>query len=228
MLGAAFRVSGGANESTDFRGNNHIEAEVTGSVRGGNCFCGGYQQCKPLVRGAMEWFYSQHGKQNGPVETEELLRKLSSGEVAGSDLAWRVGMGGWRAISMIPELNVAPSMPIPPALPVVGGGGDMESPYTPPISRTVMPIGQEIPNYMWQAIVVTLFCCLPFGIPAIIYASKVDSKKTVGDLEGALAASKSAKLWCIVSAGSVGVLVLLWVILVLFIAVFSDSGLSNA
>ena len=33
-----------------------------------------------------------------------------------------------------------------------------------------------IPNYLVQAILVTLCCCLPFGIVAIVYAAQVNSK----------------------------------------------------
>lgn len=59
----------------------------------------------------------------------------------------------------------------------------------------------EVPSYLWQSIVVTLLCCLPAGIVAIVYASKVDSLLSGGDVAGAQAASGSAKTWCWVSLG---------------------------
>lgn len=67
---------------------------------------------------------------------------------------------------------------------------------------------QNIPNYLWQSIVVTVLCCLPLGIPAIVYASKVNNALMQGDTQGALVASKNAKTWCIVAlvAGLVGTL----------------------
>ena len=55
---------------------------------------------------------------------------------------------------------------------------------------------QDIPNYLVQSILVTLFCCLPFGIVAIINASQVNSKLQVQDRAGALEASEKAKKWC--------------------------------
>lgn len=55
---------------------------------------------------------------------------------------------------------------------------------------------QQIPNYLVQSILVTLFCCLPFGIPAIVYAAQVDSKQAGGDYAGALDSSGKAKTWC--------------------------------
>jgi hypothetical protein len=54
---------------------------------------------------------------------------------------------------------------------------------------------QQVPNYLVQAILVTLFCCLPFGIVAIVYAAQVNGKLQAGDYQGALDSSKNAKLW---------------------------------
>ena len=53
-----------------------------------------------------------------------------------------------------------------------------------------------VPTYLAQAILVTLFCCLPFGIPAIVFAAQVNSKLTGGDYAGALESSRKAKTWC--------------------------------
>ena len=50
-----------------------------------------------------------------------------------------------------------------------------------------------------QAVIVTLFCCMPFGVVAIVKASQVNSKLSIGDWQGALNASGSARTWCWVS-----------------------------
>jgi hypothetical protein len=55
---------------------------------------------------------------------------------------------------------------------------------------------RDIPNYLWQSIVVTIVCCLPLGIPAIVYATRVNSCLLQGDEVGAAQASGKAKLWC--------------------------------
>ena len=60
---------------------------------------------------------------------------------------------------------------------------------------------QKIPNYLVQSILVTLFCCLPLGIVAIIFAAQVNGKAQAGDMAGALEASKKAKLFCWISLG---------------------------
>ena len=65
----------------------------------------------------------------------------------------------------------------------------------------VLPPGQTVPNYLVFAILATAFCCLPAGIPAIVYASQVNSKLQMGDLAGAQAASNNAKMWCWISFG---------------------------
>ena len=50
-------------------------------------------------------------------------------------------------------------------------------------------------NYLVESILVTIFCCQPFGIVGIVFASQVNSKFAVGDFEGAQKASKNAKNW---------------------------------
>jgi len=65
----------------------------------------------------------------------------------------------------------------------------------------VIPPGATVQNYLVFAILVTVFCCLPAGIPAIVYAAQVNGKLQVGDYAGAQQASKNAKTWCFVSLG---------------------------
>ena len=65
-------------------------------------------------------------------------------------------------------------------------------------TNTSIPQG-PIKSYLAHAILVTLFCCIPFGIPAIVYAAQVNSKIAVGDYQGAKTSSDNAKTWCIVS-----------------------------
>ena len=53
-----------------------------------------------------------------------------------------------------------------------------------------------VPSYLTQAILVTLCCCLPFGIAAIVHAAKVNSHLARGEYEQAVKASEEAKKWC--------------------------------
>ncbi len=84
---------------------------------------------------------------------------------------------------------------------------NMAAAVTPPPQQFVQPpmyqAGQmppvplQIPNYMVQAVLVTLFCCLPLGIVGIIKANGINKKIRAGDIAGALADSKANKnlLW---------------------------------
>src|ERR1700753_1579424 len=50
-------------------------------------------------------------------------------------------------------------------------------------------------NWLVESILVTIFCCLPFGIVGIVYSSSVNSKYDMGDYAGALAQSQQAGKW---------------------------------
>ncbi len=70
----------------------------------------------------------------------------------------------------------------------------------------------RIPNYLVPAILVTLFCCVPFGIISIVYAAQVNGKVALGDIEGALRTSRSAKKWAWISFGVGLVITVGWII----------------
>jgi hypothetical protein len=61
--------------------------------------------------------------------------------------------------------------------------------------------GGPIPNYLVQSILVTLCCCLPLGIVAIVFAAQVNSKLAVGDVSGAREASRKAKMFFLIALG---------------------------
>ena len=58
----------------------------------------------------------------------------------------------------------------------------------------------NVPNYLVLAII-SLFCCLPLGIAAVIFAAQVNNKVAAGDTAGALDASKKAKMFAYISIG---------------------------
>ncbi len=59
----------------------------------------------------------------------------------------------------------------------------------------------KVTNYLWQSIVVTVLCCLPLGIPAIVFAAKVNGLVAAGKIEEAQDASQKAKMWCWIALG---------------------------
>lgn len=50
-------------------------------------------------------------------------------------------------------------------------------------------------NYLVESILVTIFCCLIFGIIGIVNASKVNSEYAAGNYQAAEEASNNAKKW---------------------------------
>ena len=65
--------------------------------------------------------------------------------------------------------------------------------------REPPPLPPHVPNHLAWAIAVTIFCCLPAGIVAIVYAAQVNGMVDAGDYRGARRASRNAKIWAIVS-----------------------------
>jgi hypothetical protein len=88
------------------------------------------------------------------------------------------------------------------------------------ISGTIPPPAVAVQNYLVFAILATVFCCLPAGIPAIVYAAQVNAKLQSGDFAGAQLASNNAKMWCLISAG-LGVAVVAIYILLIMVGVLS-------
>lgn len=75
-------------------------------------------------------------------------------------------------------------------------------------------------NLVW-AILTTILCCWPFGIPAIVNAAKVDRYWIAGYREEAYEAANKAKKWSIVSACVAVCFWVLYLILVVVLGVVS-------
>jgi hypothetical protein len=120
------------------------------------------------------------GREYGPVSAEQLRQWMVEGRVNNQTRVQAEGSTEWKTFAEFPELT-----------------GSIPPPVSPPPSS----ISVHVPNYLVQSILVTLCCCLPFGIPAIVYAAQVSGKLSAGDLAGAQEASRKAKMWCWVAFG---------------------------
>lgn len=81
--------------------------------------------------------------------------------------------------------------------------------------------GNPPKNYLVESILVTLFCCLPFGIMGIINATKVESKFVAGDIAGAHQSAAEAKKWMKYGVISGAVIMLIY-----FVFIIIAGGLS--
>lgn len=70
-------------------------------------------------------------------------------------------------------------------------------------------------SYLVESILVTVFCCMPFGLIGIVNASNVESFYKNGDYEGAEEASKKAKRWMIIGLVSGFVFGTLYLLLIM-------------
>ena len=76
-------------------------------------------------------------------------------------------------------------------------------------------------NWLVESILVTVMCCLVFGLVGIIYATKVESLYYAGDYEGAEQAAKNAKMWTAIGFFSVLVIGILYVFAILVFGISS-------
>lgn len=74
------------------------------------------------------------------------------------------------------------------------------TPPPPPGYPPQQPTGQAPNNYLVWSILVTLFCCLPFGVVAIVKSSQVNGLWAQGRYAEAQASADSAKKWVAWSA----------------------------
>lgn len=97
----------------------------------------------------------------------------------------------------------------------------MSQNWTPP------PAGggsATVPNYMVPAII-SIFCCWPLAIAAIIFAVQVNNKVQAGDIAGAQDASKKAKMFSFIAIG-IGLLGIVCYVIMMILGV-GLSALGN-
>jgi hypothetical protein len=138
-----------------------------------------------------KYFYTDGFANFGPFTLEELKYK----NITLDTNVWYEGMGDWKKAAEVPELAslFSTNTAIPPSPPNPFQTGQSPSnPTNNPYNDTQNMIPK---TWLVESILVTVLCCLPFGIAGIINAAKVESRYYAGDLEGAQRASDEAKKW---------------------------------
>lgn len=92
-----------------------------------------------------------------------------------------------RPVPLPPPVNRVDPLPYA-ATPIAEWVGPRRGQAPPPTTR------------LGWAILCTLFCFTPFGIVAIVKSTQVGPKWALGDWDGARAASRSVKTWCLLAA----------------------------
>lgn len=135
----------------------------------------------------MQYYVVINGQQTGPVDESKLL----SMGVTKETLVWHEGMPQWKPAGTVPELShlFAGYGSVPPT----GGASSMGAGQT---MNGNMPMPK---TYLAESILVTIFCCLPFGIISIVNAASVSSAWASGNYDLAQSKSDAAKKWALVS-----------------------------
>lgn len=164
----------------------------------------------------MKYWIITDGVQKGPLSIEELSAIPG---LTMSTPVWHEGLPDWTSASAVPEIAAM----LAGRTPQQTGDGQpygYQQPYGQPrygyqpYNQQTYGYGQPqfvrdpmdpnrmppMPNtYLVWAILATICCCLPTGVVAIIFASKVSPSYMRGDYNAALDASSKAQLWVIIS-----------------------------
>jgi len=154
---------------------------------------------------SQNWFYAKGQQQIGPVPEDALRAMIASGQVLPSDLVWAEGMPNWIEAERIPHLFAIES----------GSLAASNTPRSAPeiAYRRTDPATRPPKNYIIPAILVTCFCCMPFGIVSLVYASQVEGKWYTGDSQGAFKSSRLARIWAWWAFGCSAGIFVLWLVL---------------
>lgn len=181
----------------------------------------------------MKYYVAENEQPVGPFEVSQLVAR----GVKGTDLVWAEGFEGWVPAESVEEIRTALYSPNgssaeyrETAIPEINPQINTQCPpppFRPAYSepQRVQPTAPaEIPpkNWLVESILVTILCCLPFGIVGILKASKVNTFWATGNYEEAAKASAEAKRWTIIGF-TCG---LVWIILyVIFVVTVGMAGI---
>lgn len=90
-----------------------------------------------------------------------------------------------------------------------------------PQNQMPTPPAVKPDNYLVWAILSTILCCMPFGVVAIVNASKIDSLWATGQYLAAQDAAQKTKKWCWAAFGCGAAFWFFYVIYIVVVVGFS-------
>ncbi len=147
-------------------------------------------------------------KEYGPVTADQLKRWIAEGRANGQTRVQVEGATDWRPLSSFPEF--AEALGLGGSVPPLTGTAPL------PAAGPLPGMRPNIPNYLVPAILTTICCCLPLGIPAIVFAAQVNTKLAANDYAGAQEASDKAKMWCWIAFAAGAIITVIYGLLGVF------------
>lgn len=102
-------------------------------------------------------------------------------------------------------------------------GNPLSPGVVPPVQPT-QNVPVKINTWLVPAILATVFCCLPFGIVSIVFASRANSAMGIGNYQLAQENANKAKTWFWWAFGCGIVSSVLWIILQVAAAAVSAAN----
>lgn len=102
----------------------------------------------------------------------------------------------------------------------------MENQFTPPPSPPIEPPGRP-KNWLLESVLITILCCLPFGIVGIINAAKVNSLYDQGLYDESKRVSRNAKKWSVYGLIA-GIIYIIFIIIMVSMGYFSGMNMPGA
>lgn len=139
-----------------------------------------------------EYYYSDGIEKHGPFT----LKELQNHKIESDTLIWTEGMEDWKPAKDLPQISLLFDLSVSPPPAII-----------PPPSRSNLDFldddfddDRPMPKtYLVEAILATFFCCLPFGVAAIVNAAKVETAYHNEGYRAAKRASENAWKWTKVS-----------------------------
>lgn len=152
----------------------------------------------PSPDAANYYYLDKHEEVVGPMPLSVIRGMVRAGSLSDTVLVAREGASSWTPLN---ALNTPPSVPGDPKKRGVVRARVARTPVMQRgLRQPLHPVGGVPPrpeSHLAWAILVTVFCCLPCGIVAIVRASTVESRYRSGEYTAAAGASESAYTWCL-------------------------------